>query len=85
MTFIRRALQHPVSVQALIEFTLWLLLPYLAFGFFWAVVHGDKLGELQAQWNSVLPAGGDVAAFGEAAALWPAVLLLPSTCGVPGQ
>lgn len=73
-----------MSVQALVEFTLWLLLPYLAFGFFWAVVHGDKVSELQTQWNSVVPAG-DLVALGEAAALWPAVLLLPSTCAAPGQ
>jgi hypothetical protein len=85
MASIRRALQHPVSVQALIEFALWLALPYLAVGFFWAVVHSPNVAELQAEWNHVVPAGADVAGFGEAAALWPAVLLLPTTCTAPGQ
>jgi hypothetical protein len=85
MAFIRRALAHPVSVQALIELALWLALPYLMFGFFWAVVHPDKVRALQTQWSRVAPAGADVAAFGEAAALWPAVLLIPTTCGVSGS
>jgi hypothetical protein len=85
MAFIRRALAHPVSVQALVEFALWLALPYLTFGFFWAVVHGDKVNELQQAWTNVVPAGADVAGFGEAAALWPALLLLPSTCAAPGH
>ena len=85
MASIRRALQHPVSVQALLEFALWLALPYLAVGFFWAFVHSANVAELQAEWNHVVPAGADVAGFGEAAALWPAVLLLPPTCTAPGQ
>lgn len=85
MHFIRRALAHPVSLQALVEFALWLALPYLTFGFFWAVIHADKVQALRTQWSTVAPAGGDVAAFGEAAALWPAVLLLPTTCPVPGN
>ena len=85
MAFIRRALQHPVSVQALVEFAIWLALPYLTFGLFWAVVHPDKVQALQTQWSNVVPGSADVAAFGEAAALWPAVLLLPTTCGVPGN
>jgi hypothetical protein len=85
MASIRRALAHPVSDQALIELALWLALPYLAVGFFWAVVHSAKVAELQAEWSKVVPAGADVAGFGEAAALWPAVLLLPTTCTAPGQ
>jgi hypothetical protein len=85
MASIRRALQRPVSVQSLLEFGIWLALPYLIFGFFWAAAHGDKVRELREAWNNVVPAGADVAAFGEAAALWPAVLLLPSTCGAPGS
>jgi hypothetical protein len=85
MASIRRVLQRPVSVQALLEFGIWLALPYLIFGFLWAVLHGDKVHALQEAWNNVVPAGADVAAFGEAAALWPVMLLLPSTCGAPGH
>jgi hypothetical protein len=85
MASIRRALQRPVSVQALLEFGIWLALPYLIFGFFWAFIHADRVHELREAWNNVVPAGADIAAFGEAAALWPAVLLLPSTCGASGH
>jgi hypothetical protein len=85
MASIRRALRHPVSVQALLEFGIWLALPYLIFGLCWAAVHGDKVHQLQEAWNNVVPAGADIAAFGEAAALWPAVLLLPTTCGTAGN
>jgi hypothetical protein len=82
---IRRGLAHPVSVQALIEFAMWITVPYLMFGFAWAVIHPDNVQALQTQWTNVVPAGADLAAFGEAAALWPAILLLPTTCTAPGQ
>ena len=82
---IRRGLAHPVSVQALIEFAMWIAVPYLMVGFFWAVIHPDNVQALQTQWTNVVPAGADVAATGEAAALWPAILLLPSTCAAAGQ
>lgn len=59
---------------------MWIAVPYLMVGFFWAVIHPDTVQALQTQWANVVPAGADVAATGEAAALWPAILLLPSTC-----
>lgn len=85
MARIRRGLARPVSVQALIELALWLAVPYLLIGFVWAVLHPDKVQALQTQWSTIVPAGADLVAFGEAAVLWPAVLLLPTTCGVPGS
>lgn len=85
MARIRRGLARPVSVQALIELALWLALPYLLIGVFWAVIHPDRVQELQAEWAKVSSLGSDIAAFGEAAALWPAILLLPTTCTLPGQ
>jgi hypothetical protein len=85
MQSIRRGLARPVSVQGILELTLWLALPYLLIGFFWAVVHPDRVRDLQAEWTKVSPIGADLAGFGEAAALWPAILLLPATCTLPGQ
>ncbi|CDO86744.1 hypothetical protein AWC29_16970 [Mycobacterium triplex] len=85
MARIRRGLAHPVSVQALVELALWLALPYLLMGFFWATIHPDRVHELQAEWAKVTPISPDLVAFGEAAALWPALLLLPTTCTVAGQ
>jgi hypothetical protein len=85
MARIRRGLQHPVSVQALIELAFWLALPYLLIGLFWATIHPDRVQELQTEWSRVSPVGADLAAFGAAAALWPAILLLPTKCTLPGQ
>jgi hypothetical protein len=82
MARIRSGLRHPVSVQALIEIGMWFALPYLVFGFYWTVIHPDKVQALQAQWSTVAPVGADIAAIGEATILWPAVLLIPTTCGV---
>ncbi len=84
MARVRRVLARPVSVQALIELALWLAVPYLLIGFFWAFIHPDRVHELQAEWEKVI-SGSDAAAFGEAAALWPAILLLPTTCTLPGS
>jgi hypothetical protein len=82
---VRGALDHPVTVAALLELAMWLALPYLVVGVTWAFIHADKVHELEVGWNNVLPAGANIAAYGEATALWPAVLLLPTTCGVPGN
>ena len=80
MALLRRVLNHPVSIEALIEAAVWLALPYITVGLVWAIVHPEPVQLLAAQLEKVLPAGADVAAFGEAAALWPALLLLPDAC-----
>ena len=51
MARVRRELARPVSVQALIELALWLAVPYLLIGFFWAFIHPDRVHELQAEWR----------------------------------
>jgi hypothetical protein len=82
---LRHMLNRPVTVQALIEVAIWLAVPYIIVGLTWAVIHPDKVSELQTEWAKALPAGADLAAFGEATALWPALLLLPAKCGAPGN
>ena len=81
MGSLRRALNRQVRVQALIELAVWLALPYIIVGLGWAFTPGDKVREHETDWNNVLPAGAELAAFGEATAVWPALLLLPPTCG----
>ena len=80
MALLRRALNRPVTVQALVEFAVWLAVPYIIVGLSWAFTHADKVRELEAEWNKVLPAGAELAAFGEATAVWPALFPLPPTC-----
>ncbi len=80
MDLLRRVLQYEVSVGALIEVALWLAIPYLSIGFFWAVLHGEQTQRIQTRLENVLPAGPDVAAFGLTVALWPASLQIADAC-----
>ena len=77
---LRRVLDHPVTVAALLELAMWLAVPYIIVGVTWASVHENRVHELELEWNELFPGGADVAAFGEATALWPALLLLPTSC-----
>jgi hypothetical protein len=80
MNLLRRVLQFKVSVGALLEVALWLAVPYLAVGFFWAMVHAEQTQRIQDRLVDVLPAGADVAAFGLTAALWPASIQIADAC-----
>jgi hypothetical protein len=80
MNLLRRVLQFKVSVGALLEVALWLAVPYLAVGFFWAMVHAEQTQRIQDLLVDVLPAGADVAAFGLTAALWPASIQIADAC-----
>jgi hypothetical protein len=85
MESLRRFLQRGVTVGTVLEAALWLSLPYVMIGGVWAAAHAERLHDLEAEWNKVLPAGGDFAALGEVIGLWPVVLLLPTTCALPGS
>ncbi|OQZ92352.1 hypothetical protein BST11_05285 [Mycobacterium alsense] len=80
MNALRRVLQYEVTVGALIEVALWLAIPYLAIGFGWTVLHADETRRIQARLERVVPSGADVAAFGLAAALWPASIQIADAC-----
>jgi hypothetical protein len=73
-----------VTVGAVLEIAVWLAVPYIAIGSLWAAVHAERLHDLEAEWSKVLPVGADYAALGEVIGLWPAVLLLPTKCALPG-
>lgn len=85
MELLRRILQRPVTVAALLEFAVWLAVPYIAIGATWAFIHADRVNELEVAWSKASPVGANIAALGEATALWPALLLLPTSCRVAGQ
>lgn len=85
MELLRRVLQRPVTVAALLEFAMWLGVAYIIVGVAWAFLHADRVSELETAWDKALPAGANMAAFGEATALWPALLLLPTSCTVAGH
>jgi len=77
MALLRRALNYQLSIETLIEVALWLALLYLVVGLVWAFVHPEPVHQIQIQLEKVLPAGADVAAFGEAAALGPPCFCCP--------
>lgn len=83
MALLRRALGHPVTVAALLEVAMWLAVPYILVGAAWSFVHADRVRELEVEWEKAVPAGANIAAFGEATALWPALLVLPVGCTGP--
>ncbi|MEB4210040.1 hypothetical protein [Mycobacterium sp. 94-17] len=80
---VRRILERKFSIGALIEFAVWLAIPYLCIGFAWTVFHPDQTQRIQARIEAVSPVGADVAAFGLATALWPAALQIADSCPAP--
>jgi hypothetical protein len=80
MALLQRMLNYQVSIAALIEVAVWLAIPYLCIGFVWSVLHAEQVQQIQTRLEKVLPAGADVAAFGLAAALWPASIQIADAC-----
>ena len=80
MTRLRRILGYQVSIATLLEIALWAAVPYLLIGFVWAFFHVEHIERLRVGLEKLLPAGAEVAAFVEAAALWPVLVLLPPVC-----
>ncbi|MDA2892482.1 hypothetical protein PDG61_16295 [Mycolicibacterium sp. BiH015] len=79
-TVTRRGLSKRVSVGAMIEFVLWLLIPYVTVGLVWAFFHADEVRRLEDVLAGAIPAGGGMAAYLLVAALWPLHVLIPSVC-----
>jgi hypothetical protein len=72
MTMLRGMLARRVSVEAMLEFAMWLAIPYLVVGLVWAFFDAEQVQLIDAALRSRIPAGSDVAAFVLTAALWPA-------------
>lgn len=70
-----KTLGAPVKVEAMIEFLMWLALPYIVIGLVFTVAHPDDVRALEKQVQTQLPAGADVAAFGATTLLWPMMLI----------
>lgn len=77
---LRRALSRRVSVEAMIEFAMWIALPYIAIGLAWAFFHAEHVQLIDMQLRTRLPAGADLAAYGLTALLWPAQLFGVDVC-----
>ena len=80
MTALRRALSYRVSVEALIEFALWLAIPYILVGVVWAFLHPGQVQHFEAMLTTRVPAGADLIAFGQTVGLWPILVIAPLLC-----
>ncbi|MBX7431751.1 hypothetical protein JDV09_06455 [Mycobacterium sp. Y57] len=79
---IRRALSRRVSVAGMLEFGLWLLVPYVVIGLVWAFFHVEQVEQLEELLNRYLPAGADMGAYLLVGGLWPVYLVSPLLCGL---
>jgi hypothetical protein len=68
---LRRLLSRRVSIEAMVEVAIWMLVPYIAIGLGWAFFHIERVGLLQTELDTRIPAGSEIAAYLTAAALWP--------------
>jgi hypothetical protein len=71
---LRRALSRRVSVEAMIEFAMWMAVPYLIIGLVWAFFDAEQVQAIDTALRSRIPAGSDVGAFVLTAVMWPAKL-----------
>lgn len=67
----RRLLSRRVSVEAMIEFALWLAIPYIVAGLVWTFLHPADMRRIGYQWDRVVPAGSQLFALVEMTAVWP--------------
>jgi hypothetical protein len=69
-----------VSVAAMIEFAMWLAIPYLLIGLLWAFFDAEQVRVIETAWRARIPAGSEILAFVQTAALWPYLLLGVDIC-----
>jgi len=79
---VRRLLGRRVSIEAMIEFGLWMLIPHILIGVLWSFMNYETVTAIEKQLTLVLPAGADLIAFGLTTGLWPLLLLTSGFCGV---
>jgi hypothetical protein len=77
---LRRLLSRRVSVGAMVEFLLWLMLPYLVVGLVWTVMHPHAVEQVQKQWDRAFPAVAPLAALVEVTVAWPPMVLGVDIC-----
>ena len=77
---LRRLLSRKVSIEAMLEFGMWLAIPYLLIGIGWSFMNADYVGQLESALLIRLPAGANLVALGLTTALWPLLLIAPTVC-----
>ena len=77
---LRRLLSRKVSIAAMLEFAMWMAIPYLVIGIVWTFFNADDVARIENRLQTSLPAGADLGAFGATTALWPFLLLGHEIC-----
>jgi hypothetical protein len=77
---LRRVLSRRVRVDAMIEFALWMAVPYILIGLVFAFFGAEHVQLIETQLQTRLPAGSDIAAYVLTALLWPATLFGVDVC-----
>ncbi|MGV0743928.1 hypothetical protein [Mycolicibacterium sp. XJ870] len=78
--FVKRVLNREVTIGGVLETAMWLAIPYIVVGVVVAFLHADYIDMLATQFNTRLPAGADIAAFGQITVMWPGLLLSSDLC-----
>jgi hypothetical protein len=77
---LRRLLYREVSIADLIEIAMWLAVPFLVIGVGFTFLHPEYVQFFEDQFATRLPAGADLAAFGQTTLLWPVLLIADHIC-----
>jgi hypothetical protein len=77
---LRRLLSRRVSVEAMIEFTLWMAIPYVVVGLAFAFFRAEQVTLIETHLQTWIPAGADIGAYGLTALFWPAELFGVDVC-----
>jgi hypothetical protein len=80
VTRLRWLLSRKVSIAAMLEFAMWIAIPYLAIGIVWTFFNADDVSRIESQWETKLPAGSELVAFGASSAAWPFLLFGHEIC-----
>jgi hypothetical protein len=77
---LRRLLSRKVSIEAMLEFAMWIAIPYLVVGIVWTFLNADDVARIEDRLHTRMPAGAELAAFGATTALWPFLLFGHEVC-----
>ena len=77
---LRRLLSRRVSVEAMLEFAMWMAIPYLVIGLVFAFFGAEQVQLIETQLQTRLPAGSEVLAFVQTALMWPNLMLGADIC-----
>ncbi len=80
MNAVRRLLSRKISVAGMIEFGMWMSIPYLIIGLVWAFFDAEQVQALRTALEARLPAGSEILAFVQTALMWPFLLLGIDVC-----